>query len=194
MAEGPRRLCLLRHAKSSWEDASLPDFDRPLAPRGRQAAPLVAAWVADAGLRPDVVLCSPALRTRQTWDIVAPFLDGPPEAHYPRSIYEAPWVRLLKVLRDLPETAGTAMLIGHNPGMEDLACRLARGDSDADALARLRRKFPTAALAVFECSEGAWADLGTGAARLTAFVRPKDLARVADLADPDQVQKRDRPA
>lgn len=175
MPDTPRRLCLLRHAKSSWDDARLADFDRPLARRGREAAPRIARWMAEAGLRPDHVLCSPALRTRQTWEIVQPSLGPQAEARFCRTIYEAPWERLLTALRGVPAAAHTVLMIGHNPGMEDLANLLAGAESDTQALAVMRRKFPTAALALFDVPDAAWPELGPGCARLGAFVRPKDI-------------------
>ena len=177
MRDASRRLCLLRHAKSSWDDPSLPDFDRPLARRGRDAAPRIGGWMAEAGLKPDLVLCSSAARTRQTWEIVAPYLGRQAEVIFSRAIYEAPWDRLVSELRGLPDAAATVVLIGHNTGMEDLAARLAGAGSDAGALAGMRRKFPTAAVAVFDVAMGSWADLAPQGARLGAFVRPKDLER-----------------
>src|SRR3546814_4108799 len=93
-----RLLCLLRHAKSSWDDPGLADFDRPLAPRGRAAAPRIGAWIAAQGLCPDVVLCSPALRTRQTWELVAPACGGSARVDHRRSIYEAPPAHLSAAL------------------------------------------------------------------------------------------------
>lgn len=193
MPNGLRRLCLLRHAKSSWEDPTLADFDRPLAPRGQAAAPRIAAWMAENGFLPDVALCSAAARTRETWDLAAPRLGKDVPVRFLRSIYEAPWERLLGAVRDLPATARTAVLIGHNPGMEELAGRLAGGGSDRDALSRMSRKFPTAAVAVFDVAGSGWADLAPGMARLAAFVRPKDLGKDSgeDLAGGDQSQKRD---
>ena len=189
MAEAVRRLWLLRHAKSSWDDATLADFDRPLAPRGRAAAPRVAAWMAARTLLPDLVICSAARRTRETWDLVAPILAGRPDVTFSRDVYEAPADRLLAVLRAVPDAARAVLLVGHNPGMSDLAQELAGAGSDRGALGRLRRKFPTGAVALLESSAASWAELGVGTCRLTGFVRPKDLPEGAG-----QSQKRDEPA
>ncbi|MFN4089302.1 MAG: SixA phosphatase family protein [Alphaproteobacteria bacterium] len=176
MSDGPRTLCLLRHAKSSWDDPGAADFDRPLAARGRAAAPRMGAWLAARGLVPDAVICSSALRTRQTWDLVAPALGGRPSVTRTGEIYEAPACRLLAAIRGAPPEARGVLLVGHNPGIQEAAERLAGAGSDPAALARLRRKFPTGAVAVFALDDADWPALGPGGARLVAFVRPKDLA------------------
>jgi phosphohistidine phosphatase len=169
-----RQLLLLRHAKSSWDDASLADFDRPLAQRGREAAPLMGRELARRGWLPDLALVSPALRTRQTWDLVAAELAQAPPASFPDPLYEASTQTLLTEARRTADNVRVLLLVGHNPGLEDFARELAGDNSDAKALARLRQKFPTAALARFKV-EGSWADLDAGAARLSHFLRPKDL-------------------
>lgn len=169
-----KNLLLLRHAKSSWEDAGLADFDRPLAPRGLKAAPRMGRELARRGWLPGAVLVSPALRTRQTWELVAAELPDPPAAEFAKGIYDASADRLLAEVRKTPEAADNLLVIGHNPGLEDFAGQLAADSSDAAALARLREKFPTAALARFVFG-GGWDQLRTGTARLTHLLRPKDL-------------------
>ncbi len=169
-----KTLLLLRHAKSSWDDSSLADFDRPLAIRGRKAAPRVGRELEQRGWRPDAALVSTAKRARQTWDLVAAELSAAPRPEFRGALYDASAGQLLVELRQAPAAAATVLLIGHNPGMEDLARRLAGDGSDAQALKRLREKFPTAALARLRF-EGDWADLGAGAARLSHCLRPKDL-------------------
>ena len=171
-----KTLLLLRHAKSSWDDPSLEDFDRPLASRGERAAPVMAGYLESKGLRPDLVLCSPAARARQTWALVARRLgDGIPVKEL-QGIYLGAPSRLLDAIRRAPDEAACVMLVGHNPGMEHLAMALAGPGSKPKALAKLQAKFPTAALAEIAFETAAWRDIGHGAGRLKRLVWPKDLA------------------
>ncbi|TYR32843.1 histidine phosphatase family protein [Mesorhizobium microcysteis] len=170
-----KTLLLMRHAKSDWADAALDDFDRPIAERGRLAAPLMGREIARRGWAPDAALVSSAIRTRQTWELVAAQLPRSVAVNYDRTIYEAPARRILDAVRKTPEAVTTLLVIGHNPGLEDLSVLLAGPESDRDALARLTGKFPTAGLACFAFG-GPWARLERGGARLEAFIRPKDLA------------------
>lgn len=167
-----RTLLLLRHAKSSWDDPASEDIDRPLAKRGRDAAPRMGREMARRGWIPDTALVSSALRTRQTWELVASELPAAVPTVFDGTIYEAPGDRILDAIRKSLDEAKTLLVIGHNPGFEQLALRLASPTSDSDALVRLRQKFPTAALAIFTF-DGEWR--GLTAARLEAFVTPKDL-------------------
>lgn len=167
-----KTLLLLRHAKSSWDEPALDDFDRPLAQRGRKAAPAMGRVLSGRGWLPDAALVSAAVRTRQTWDLAAAELGGEIPAMFERSIYEAPASRILDAVRRMPEEIGTLVVVGHNPGLEELSRMLASPDSDRIALARLTEKFPTGALARFNC-DGKWRDLSS--ARLEDFVRPRDL-------------------
>jgi phosphohistidine phosphatase len=162
-----KRLFLLRHAKSSWEDEDLPDHDRPLAPRGRKAAKRMAKHLRQEGISPSLVLCSSARRTRETLERVGP--DG--EARIERELYGASASELLERLRRVPDDAESVMLIGHNPAVQELALELA---ADGDDLADVERRFPTCALATMRLP-GTWGELQAGAAELVAFVRPKDL-------------------
>jgi phosphohistidine phosphatase len=175
----PRRtLILWRHAKSDWSDPSLADIQRPLNARGRRAAPLMAAHIAAACPRPDVIVCSPAERTRQTLDALTPLLDGAaPDIRFDETIYEAAPQHLLACLCGLG-SARCALMVGHNPGLQMLAWMLADPDrSDPAALARLETKFPTAAVCVLiQDSGGDWSECAPGTFALTAFTRPKDLA------------------
>ena len=168
-----RTLLLLRHAKSSRDDPALDDFDRPLARRGREAAPRMAQAMTRRGWLPDRALVSSALRTRQTWDLVAAELPQTVPAAFSRSIYEAPAERILAAIRRTPGETRTLLVVGHNPGFETLATMLAGPDSEPDAMARMTRKFPTAGLARLRL-EGDWADLGPGGARLGHFLTPRD--------------------
>lgn len=170
-----RTLLLLRHAKSSWDDQGLADVDRPLAGRGRRAAPLVARQMVKKGWVPDLVLCSQALRVRQTWHLMAPLLGEEIPCKTSRALYPGAPSRLLMTLRRAASETRTLLLIGHNPGMETLAASLCGSGSD-QALGRMSTKFPTAALAVIGFDIERWSDLATGGGRLEAFVRPRDLA------------------
>lgn len=171
-----RTLLLLRHAKSSWDDPDLEDFDRPLGPRGLQAAPLMAAYLETKGLRPDLVLCSPALRARQTWSLAARGWCENIEVKELQSLYLGPPSRLLDAIRRVPDEAVCVLLVGHNPGMEHLAVALAGPRSKPKALTRLQSKFPTGALAEIAFETDSWTDVDRGQGRLKRFVRPKDLA------------------
>jgi phosphohistidine phosphatase len=162
-----KRLFLLRHAKSSWDDAGLADRDRPLAPRGRRAVEVMARHLRDETISPSLVLSSPARRTRETLDGLAP--SG--EVQIEDELYGASAADLLERLRRLPDSKESVMLIGHNPAIQELALSLAgAGDRRAD----LERKFPTGALATLTVPDS-WHELGPGSADLVEFVRPKDL-------------------
>jgi phosphohistidine phosphatase len=167
-----KRLWLLRHAKSSWDDPGLPDPDRPLAPRGRRAAELLAAHLAASDLRPGVVLCSSSLRTRQTLAAILPTLGDAPQIRIERELYGAGAAQLLERLQRLPNGVPSAMLIGHNPGIQDLALALAAG---GPVLAGLGDRFPTGALATLEVDAERWRDLDHGTATATALVTPRSL-------------------
>ena len=168
-----RELLLLRHAKSSRDDPTHADFDRSLSGRGRRDAPRMGALAAARGWTPDHAIVSPALRTRQTWDLARPAL-GNVATRFDETIYEAAPTAILAAIRAAPPAARRLIVIGHNPGLEDLSAILASDRSDAEALAALRDKFPTGALARFVV-ETDWRNLAGGGARLTDFVRPKDL-------------------
>lgn len=173
-----RRLLLLRHAKSAYPQG-VGDIDRPLNPRGREAAPLMGAYIAREALTPDHVMVSPARRTQETWEGVRAELPETPMETIP-SIYEAPAGRILDVIRTAPAEAKSLLVIGHNPGLGDLALRLV-GEGPKELQKDLREKFPTAALAVLEFDAEGWEDIATGAGRLLRFVRPRQLA--ADMDD-----------
>jgi phosphohistidine phosphatase len=167
-----KRVYLLRHAKSSWKDRSIPDRDRPLAGRGRRAAKAMARHLEAEGVRPDLVLCSPARRTRETLERVESALGGDVEAKVDDALYGASESELLAHLKELPEGVGSVMLIGHNPGLEELALALA---SDGAGLARMREKYPTAALATIDLPARRWSTVRRRSGELVGFVRPKDV-------------------
>ena len=162
-------LYLLRHAKSSWEDADTPDFDRPLNRRGRKAAKWMADHMRANRIHPAVVLCSPACRARETLEALKPALDDVPVT-FDTCIYEASQQTLLARIGELPVTFGSALLIGHNPGLERLAGALA---TEGPALHRMREKFPTCGLAVLEARIETWSDLKAGSCRLDDLIAPE---------------------
>jgi phosphohistidine phosphatase len=169
-----RRLLLLRHAKSSWDTPGLADLERPLAPRGRRTAPLVAELMAKRRWVPDLVLCSQAARVRETWGLMAPLLGEKIPTKTLRTIYPGAPSRLLMTLRRAPDQAKTVLLIGHNPGLGALATSLC-GAGSKKAREKMSTKFPTAGLAVVDFDVDRWSDVASGGGRLEAFVRPKDL-------------------
>jgi phosphohistidine phosphatase len=167
-----RRLMLLRHAKSDWPD--VPDQERPLAKRGRRDAPRVGRWLRDHGYLPDAVVCSIARRTRQTWELMAPELGGSPSVTFEPRAYDAGALTLLYLVRELASRYQAALLIGHNPAIEDLASSLAEPQTADGAAPSPDLRFPTAAVAVFEFT-GDWPDLSPGQARLVDYTIPADL-------------------
>jgi phosphohistidine phosphatase len=174
-AEGRRVkvLYLLRHAKSSWDDPGLSDHERPLAPRGRRAAARIAEHLKREGIRPALVLCSSSRRTRQTLEPVAAAVPDVP-VKVEADLYGAGEGTLLRCVKRLPDAADSVLVLGHNPGLHDLALTLAEG-GDGEALARLRAKMPTAALATLAAPVTRWRDLRPGGAELVAFVVPREL-------------------
>ena len=170
-----KHLFLLRHAKSSWDDPTLADHDRPLAPRGRRAAKVMAEHLGRKGIAPELVLCSPARRTRETLARIEPGLGRNPDVRIDSELYAASAAALLEVLHEVPDEVESVMLIGHNPGIQELALSLARGGHE---IPRLRSKFPTAALVTLELN-GTWRELAPGSAELVSFVKPKEVSRGA---------------
>jgi phosphohistidine phosphatase len=164
-----RLLVVLRHAKSAWPDVA--DHDRPLAPRGRRDAPAAGRWLRDAGCVPDLVVCSTARRARETWDLAARELPITPPVTYDPRVYEATVPVLLDVVHETPARCGTLLLVGHNPGVQQLALALTL-DADGDLLERAAAKVPTSAVLVLAWA-GTWTVLAPGAARLTAFAVPR---------------------
>jgi phosphohistidine phosphatase len=164
-------LYLLRHAKSSWSDPSLADHERPLAPRGERDAKRVAKHLRRLEVRPALVLCSSAARTRATAELIRPSLGGAP-LEVEEALYAAGSEALLERLRALPEGADSVLLIGHNPGLHELALTLA---STGPELERLEEKFPTAGLATLLVRRSPWRELGRGDAELVGYVVPKQL-------------------
>ena len=166
------KLWLLRHAKSSWDDPEMEDVDRPLAPRGARAADRMRDYLDAEAIRPELVLCSSALRSRETLGRVLPGLGPELTVRIEPSLYSFEADQLLDRLRELPANVGSVMLIGHNPAMQELASLLA---AEGDRLDDLRKGFPTAALAELDVPVGAWDELTRGSGRLERFVVPREL-------------------
>jgi phosphohistidine phosphatase len=171
-----RRLVLLRHAKSAWPDG-VPDHERPLAPRGRRDAPAAGRWLRKSGLVPDRVMCSTAQRARETWQLAEQKLGAHPQTVFEQRVYGATSGELLDLARHVPARVRTLLIVGHDPGMQDLTLELASeqsGDEGLEAVSRVRVKFPTAAIAVLAFT-GTWPQLAPEQARLADFAVPGDF-------------------
>jgi phosphohistidine phosphatase len=169
-----RRLLLLRHTKSSWRDGSLPDIERPLGPRGRRAAPPIGVYLRDHDLAPQQVLVSPAQRTRETWDMVSLMLGGEPLVRYDDKLYLADADEILARIGKVAATVETLLVVGHNPGIQELAVALHEGE-ETDDFNRLDAKFPTGGLAIYEFDIDKWSDIKTRSGHLVSFLTPRDL-------------------
>lgn len=167
------QLLLLRHAKSSWDDANQPDRDRKLNQRGREAAALMRETMRELGLCPDVVLVSSARRTLETLEALEPWTDTP-LIEPMDSLYHATAGQLLDAVRDVAETVRSVLVIGHNPGMHDLALTLCT-DQSVPAARQMAAGFPTAALAEFVISTP-WSRITPGGGRLVRFLTPRALS------------------
>jgi len=168
-----KTLWLLRHAKAGAGGADLADRDRPLAARGRHAAERIGRYLAERGVRPDHVLCSPSLRTRETLALVEKRLGTALSVEFEDELYLASERDLQARIERVPDDAASVLLVGHNPGVAELALRLAvRGDPGA--LAELRRKYPTGALAELRIHAQRWRQFARGC-ELVSFVTPKAI-------------------
>ncbi|HYS37152.1 MAG TPA: histidine phosphatase family protein [Pseudonocardiaceae bacterium] len=163
MVQPGHTLVVLRHAKSAWP-AGVADAARPLAERGERDAPAVGQWLRAHVPGIDLTVCSPAARTRQTWRLVADQLDGRPDFRLDERIYDADVDDLLSVIHELPDTASTVVLVGHNPGLSELV-RVLAGD---------RVELKTSSVAVLHGPDR-WAALDEGAARLARFETPRGV-------------------
>jgi len=160
-----KTLYLLRHAKSSWKDDALADFDRPLNPRGKRATRTLADLFTKKKIKPDVIISSPAVRARETIERILRFTKSKSEPRFDERIYEAPAERLETVLTRIEKTAESALLVGHNPGMEELLTRLT-GRSE---------RMPTGALAKITFKKGTWSSIEAERGKLEWVARPKNL-------------------
>lgn len=160
-----KTLLLLRHAKSSWDDASLRDFDRPLAPRGERDAPRMGKALGARGASPDLIVSSPAARARATIKSVIKAAKLELEPRFDESIYGASSAELMKLIRGLPDSSSSVLLVGHNPGFEDLVGRLTGSEE----------RMPTAALACIEFQIRHWEDVEDEKGKLAWLLTPKQL-------------------
>lgn len=174
-----RRLILLRHAKSDRSVAGRPDHDRELALRGNDAAVKIGAYMARHALVPDLVLCSTAARARQTWALVAEAFAAPPKVIYDDRLYEVSAKVILEVVRASSPDVHALAVVGHNPGLQDLAGLLI-ASGDIELRQRLLEKFPTAGLAVVDFPVDEWGQLHPQSGRLDRFVAPRSLEIATD--------------
>ncbi|MBH0113519.1 histidine phosphatase family protein [Novosphingobium sp. YJ-S2-02] len=168
-------LGIFRHAKSDWNDARLRDFDRPLNARGRKGAAVMGLHIRDNAVGWKRVLASPAVRVTQTLELACEAAGETPPITWDRRIYLANSATLIDVLREQPDDAGSIIMVGHNPGLEDLIFDLVPDDGTSPLRDIVEEKLPTAAYAVLELDIDHWADLREGCARITHLVRPRDL-------------------
>lgn len=174
-----KTLLLMRHAKSDWSQEGQGDYARPLNKRGRRAAPLMAAYLRDRGLVPELALVSSAVRTRETWERMAEvFGEFAPPHEFSCDLYLARPQMILEAVNGAPETVSRLLIVGHNPGLEQTLSLLAAPVQDkagATALVAIRAKFPTAAIAEIEFTDGPWADVRFGSGLIRTFKSPSAL-------------------
>ena len=168
-------LGLFRHAKSDWNDARLRDFDRPLNKRGHKGAAVMGRHIRDYGRKWSRVIASPAVRVTQTIDLAAKAAGSTPPINWDRRIYLANSLTLLDLLREQDGDPESIIMVGHNPGLEDLIFDLVPDDGRSPLRDIVEEKFPTAAFAVLELDIDRWADAHEGCGRLVHLVRPRDL-------------------
>jgi phosphohistidine phosphatase len=170
-------LILLRHAKSSWQDPALSDKDRPLNSRGVVAAPLMGRAMAKHGLDPDLVLCSPARRTRDTFALVMPELKTEPQIVYEDGLYHGTSAEMLTLLQQVAPAASQILVVGHNPELQQFALDLI-GSGPKHLRDRLEARLPTAGLVVIRFSAGSWSNIVLNSGKLELFLTPRDVGPV----------------
>lgn len=166
-------LYLLRHAKSSWDEPTLADHERPLSPRGRRAAQLLAKHFVSATIRPEVIFCSSATRARETLAPITAAMGLGDRVQIDTGLYGATAEQILVRLRTVDQDVTSVLVVGHNPGLQDLALELSGDDPDVGV--RVSAKFPTGALAVVVMDAGSWAGLSSGTAHLASLTVPREL-------------------
>lgn len=170
-----KTLYLLRHGKSSWATPGIGDFQRPLKSRGLRAARLIGRHLRSTAMRPDLALCSPATRARQTLSAFMDGYDAGFESRIDEALYHASPEVIAERIRSVADAVRSIMVIGHNPGLQDMALILARDGGHARRV--MEEKFPTAALAVLTCDRPCWSPLLPGSFTLREFFTPKTLLR-----------------
>ena len=174
-----RRLLLLRHAKAERLQPNERDHDRRLAPRGRDDAPKIGTYLARHKMVPDRVVVSTSARTRETWQLAAAAMAGKPSAVFDERIYEATPQTLLQVIKETGPKVRSLLMIGHNPGLHELATLLI-ATGDIDTRQRLNEALPTSGLAVIDFALDSWSKLHPYAGRLERFIDPRSIAAAAD--------------
>ena len=170
-----KTLAVLRHAKSSWDQPNVDDFDRPLNERGWKAARRIGNELKHRKLRFDLCLASPAARVRETLDgLSETYGELPFPVRFEQQVYLASCATLLELIRDVDDEVGALLLVGHNPGLEQLVAMLTQDDKDG-LRSRVEHKVPTAAVAVIELPSDCWADVQPGSGKLVELLLPKEL-------------------
>lgn len=170
-----KRLILLRHAKSSWDDPVERDFDRPLNAKGKRAATTMGEHLRDQGVTFDSAIASPAVRVIETLESVAKGYGKAIEPEWDRRVYLASNMTLLDIIHEADSGSDALLLAGHNSGLEDLVLLLIPDSKGDKARAEVEEKFPTCSLAEMEFDVESWEDLAPGTGKLLRFVRPRDL-------------------
>ena len=173
-----RRLLLLRHAKTERPGPGARDRDRPLTERGRTDAPVIGAYMSRHELVPDLALVSPATRAEETWALVAAVLPRAPRVVKDERVYNASFEKLIGIIRETRDEQ-ILLVVGHNPGLHDLAVRLI-ASGDPDARDRLAEKLPTSGLVVIDVASDAWSKLRLNVGRLERFVSPRLIEEAGD--------------
>jgi phosphohistidine phosphatase len=168
-------LGLWRHAKSDWNDRSARDFDRPLNARGRKGAAIMGRHIAAQPIYWERIIASPAVRVAQTIELGSEAAKINPQVRWDRRIYLASSATLLDLLREQEGDPATILMVGHNPGLEDLIFDLVPDDGRSPLRDIVEEKYPTATFARLEMDIERWADLDEGRARLVELTRPRDL-------------------
>jgi phosphohistidine phosphatase len=179
-----KRLILLRHAKSSWDDPVKRDFDRPLNAKGKRAAQLMGEHMQEEGVMFDAVIASPAIRVVETLESVAKGYGEKIDPDWDRRAYLASNMTLLDIVHEASDDQDALILAGHNSGLEDLVLLLVPDSKGDTARAAVEEKFPTCALAEMEFDVDSWADLAPGTGTLLRYVRPRDLDAELGPDDP----------
>lgn len=175
----PKTLYILRHAKAEIGSPNQEDKSRKLVERGEHAAQIVGAYLFRQGIKPNKIICSDAQRTRQTWAQIESIYTSPQNIDYASKLYLASASEMLSLLTPLPDAVSSVMMIGHNPGVHQLALKLAK-KGDEDLIDTMNLKFPTCALAVIALGDIAWDDVMHAQGTLIDFVTPKMLAGISD--------------
>ncbi|HQS70169.1 MAG: histidine phosphatase family protein [Novosphingobium sp. 28-62-57] len=170
-----KTLALFRHAKSDWSDARARDFDRPLNARGQRGAQAMGAYIKNTGRTFDRMIASPAVRAAETVEEASKAWKCTFKVEWDRRIYLASSATLIDLLKELSGDPASVLMVGHNPGLEDLIFDLVPDDGSSPLRAVVEEKFPTATFAVLELDVDSWSDVAEGCARLVEIKRPRDL-------------------